>query len=152
PEVIQRMLAVVPEGYHNTFKSFTRRGSRVLALALREVAPIGLDKIAHLKREEVEKDLVFAGFSVFHCPLKPDAVATLKMLSDSSHRCIMITGDNPLTAVHVAREVDIVDRDALILDVKEGSTSERDLVWRTVDQTKIIPVDPSQPLDTSLFD
>jgi manganese-transporting P-type ATPase len=34
----------------------------------------------------------------------------------------MITGDNPLTAVHVAREVDIVDRDALILDLKEGST------------------------------
>ena len=37
----------------------------------------------------------------------------------------MITGDNPSTAVHVAREVDIVDRDALILDVKEGSTDER---------------------------
>jgi len=33
----------------------------------------------------------------------------------------MITGDNPLTAVHVAREVEIVDRQALILDVKEGS-------------------------------
>lgn len=37
----------------------------------------------------------------------------------------MITGDNPLTAVHVAREVDIVDRDALILDVKEGAANER---------------------------
>lgn len=152
PEVVKHMLAVVPEGYDNTFKSFTRRGSRVIALAMKEVAPIGLDKVAHLKREQVEKDLMFVGFLVFHCPLKPDAVATLKMLSDSSHRCIMITGDNPLTAVHVAREVDIVDRDALILDVKEGATNERDLVWRTVDETKIIPVDPSQPLDTSLFD
>jgi len=27
-----------------------------------------------------------------------------------------------------------------------------DLVWRTVDESKIIPVDPSEPLDTSLFD
>lgn len=43
-------------------------------------------QVAHLKREEVEKDLTFVGFLVFHCPLKPDAVATLKMLSDSSHR------------------------------------------------------------------
>ncbi|CCO33771.1 hypothetical protein BN14_07857 [Rhizoctonia solani AG-1 IB] len=64
----------------------------------------------------------------------------------------MITGDNPLTAVHVAREVEIVDRDALILDVKEGSSNEGDLVWRTVDETKIIPVDPSEPLDASLFE
>lgn len=36
----------------------------------------------------------------------------------------MITGDNPLTAVHVARDVEIVDRDALILDLREGATSE----------------------------
>jgi magnesium-transporting ATPase (P-type) len=32
----------------------------------------------------------------------------------------MITGDNPLTAVHVAKEVEIVDRDALILDLREN--------------------------------
>ena len=32
----------------------------------------------------------------------------------------MITGDNPLTAVHVAREVEIVDRKALILDLAEN--------------------------------
>jgi manganese-transporting P-type ATPase len=32
----------------------------------------------------------------------------------------MITGDNPLTALHVAKEVEIVDRDALILDLREN--------------------------------
>lgn len=36
----------------------------------------------------------------------------------------MITGDNPLTAVHVARDVEIVDRDALILDLKENAANE----------------------------
>jgi magnesium-transporting ATPase (P-type) len=36
----------------------------------------------------------------------------------------MITGDNPLTAVHVARDVEIVDRDALILDLRENPTHE----------------------------
>lgn len=39
-----------------------------------------------MTREEVESKLVFAGFLVFHCPLKPDAVQALKMLNDSSHR------------------------------------------------------------------
>lgn len=46
PEVIKGMLAVVPEGYDDTYKWFTRRGSRVLALAMKEVAPIGLDKVS----------------------------------------------------------------------------------------------------------
>jgi cation-transporting ATPase 13A1 len=36
----------------------------------------------------------------------------------------MITGDNPLTALHVARDVEIVDREALILDLKENSARE----------------------------
>ena len=36
----------------------------------------------------------------------------------------MITGDNPLTVVHVARDVEIVDREALILDLKENAKSE----------------------------
>jgi cation-transporting ATPase 13A1 len=37
----------------------------------------------------------------------------------------MITGDNPLTAVHVAREVEIVDREALILDAAENARNEQ---------------------------
>lgn len=85
----------------------------------------------------------------------------------------MITGDNPLTAVHVAREVEIVDRDVLILDIKEGATSDKgkyhfilylimsanvcpfvvilDLIWRSVDESIMIPVDPSAPFDQKLF-
>lgn len=83
----------------------------------------------------------------------------------------MITGDNPLTAVHVAQEVEIVDREVLILDIKEDAEHEAgkhnlmlsfgswgmkirhiDLAWRTVDESKIISVNPEEPLDTSLLD
>ncbi|KIJ62125.1 hypothetical protein HYDPIDRAFT_136644 [Hydnomerulius pinastri MD-312] len=152
PETIKGMLGQVPEWYDETYKWYTRRGSRVLALGSKEMDSMSIDKINKLPREDVESNLAFAGFLVFHCPLKADAVETLKMLADSSHRCVMITGDNPLTAVHVARDVEIVDRDALILDLKENPAHEADLCWRTVDETKIISVDPSKPLDTSLFD
>jgi len=39
-------------------------------------------------------------------------------------QCVMITGDNPLTAIHVARDVEIVDREALILDLAENAKHE----------------------------
>ncbi|KAG5645949.1 hypothetical protein DXG03_004741 [Asterophora parasitica] len=152
PETIKSMLTTIPAHYDDTYKYFTRKGSRVLALGMKEMEAMGIDKINKLPRDKAESGLVFGGFLVFHCPLKPDAVEAIKMLADSSHRCVMITGDNPLTAVHVARDVEIVDREALILDLREDPAHDADLVWRTVDESKIIPVNPAEPLDTSLFD
>jgi len=37
PETIRGMLAKVPEGYDDTYKWFTRRGSRVLALGMKDI-------------------------------------------------------------------------------------------------------------------
>ncbi|PWN52150.1 endoplasmic reticulum Ca-transporting P-type ATPase [Violaceomyces palustris] len=151
PETLKTMYRHLPAQYDETYKGFTRRGSRVLALGHKFMDETNANAINNLSRDQVESGLEFAGFLVFHCPLKPDAVSSIKQLNDSSHRCIMITGDNPLTAVHVAGEVEIVDRDVLILDLKEGATSDQELVWRSVDESKIIPVNAQDPIDTSLF-
>ena len=150
PETIQSMLKSTPPNYEETFKHFTRNGGRVLALGYRYLSTdseLGQNRVNSLKREEVEADLHFAGFLVLQCPLKDDAKSSVRMLNESSHRVVMITGDNPLTAVHVARQVEIVDRDVLILDAPEHDTSGEKLVWRSVDEKVNIPVDPSKPLD-----
>ncbi|KAH8978059.1 ATPase [Lactarius akahatsu] len=114
PETLKTMLAHVPSDYDETYKWYTRRGSRVLALGMKEYESISMDRarikamflgrIKKLNRDEVESHLKFAGFLIFHSPLKPDAVEALKMLADSSHR--------------------IVDREALILDLKENPAHE----------------------------
>ncbi|KAI8619686.1 hypothetical protein BC830DRAFT_1201927 [Chytriomyces sp. MP71] len=73
---------------------------------------------------------------IFFCPLKPDSAAAIEMLNNSSHRCVMITGDNALTACHVAKEVRIVSKPLLILDLNDKA----DLSWQSVDETVTIPV------------
>ena len=44
-ETIKRMLAHVPEWYDETFKWYTRRGSRVLALGTKEMDSMSIDKV-----------------------------------------------------------------------------------------------------------
>lgn len=154
PETIQKMLVDTPQNYEESFKHFTRNGSRVLALAykyLSEESELGQNRVNNLKREDVEADLHFAGFLVLQCPLKEDAKQAVRMLNESSHRTVMITGDNPLTAVHVAREVEIVDRDTLILDAPEHDDSGEKLVWRSVDDKISIPVDPTRNIDRDIL-
>ncbi|KAI9849371.1 MAG: hypothetical protein M1838_000176 [Thelocarpon superellum] len=154
PETIRAMLVSTPPGYEETYKDFTRKGSRVLALGYKYLATeaeLGQNRINNLKREEVESQLTFAGFLVLQCPLKDDAKKAVRMLNESSHRVVMITGDNPLTAVHVARKVEIVDRDVLILDAPEHDTSGTKLVWRSIDDLVQIPVDPQVPLDAEII-
>ncbi|KAK6542921.1 hypothetical protein TWF694_006859 [Orbilia ellipsospora] len=154
PETLRKMIIDVPTDYEATFKYYTRRGSRVLALGYKFLSvdqELGANRINNYSREDVECDLHFAGFLVLHTPLKDDAKKTVRMLNESSHRVIMITGDNPLTAVHVANEVEIVDRNCWILDAPEDENSPHALVWRSVDETVMIPVNPTDPIDPKII-
>ena len=65
---------------------------------------------------QAERDLTYLGLAVFHTPLKEGSAPALKMLADSSHQLVMITGDAPLTACFTAAQVHITDRPVLILN------------------------------------
>lgn len=154
PETIRTMLVDVPPNYEETFKHFTRNGARVLALAykyLSSESELPQSRVNSYSREDVESELIFAGFLVLQCPLKDDAIKSVRMLNESSHRVVMITGDNPLTAVHVARKVEIVDREVLILDAPENDNSGTKVVWRTIDDKFNLEVDPTKPLDREIL-
>lgn len=80
---------------------------RVLALASKPLS----EPFATLKqvpRAELETGLTFAGFLVLDCPIKNDTISVISELTQSKHRCIMITGDAVLTATEVARKVAIM--------------------------------------------
>lgn len=154
PETIGTMLVNVPPNYEETYKHFTRNGARVLALAYKYLSSeteLSQGRVNNFVREEVESELIFAGFLVLQCPLKDDAIKSVRMLNESSHRVVMITGDNPLTAVHVARKVEIVDREVLILDAPEHDYSGTKIVWRTIDDKLNVEVDPTKPLDPEIL-
>lgn len=112
-----------------------------------------IQEIKELKREEVEKDLDFVGFAVITTPLKPDSKALIKEIMDSSHRVSMITGDAPLTACYVAKELNFMKRKrSLILSKNEignkgdetnkNASTNTEYKWRTIDLDLHLPVEP----------
>ncbi|PVU97907.1 hypothetical protein BB559_001861 [Furculomyces boomerangus] len=141
PEALRDKFVEIPEWYDSVYKNFSRRGGRVLALGskwLKTDKDLSVIEINDLNREEMESGLTFQGFLVFSCPLKPDSTDVIKMLNQSQHRCIMITGDNALTAVHVAAQVEIVEKTVLILDIN----LENELECVSVDEKIKFVFDP----------
>jgi len=77
-------------------------GIRVLALACRPVAPQEKDA-----KESWETGMVFLGLAALADPVRPEAVEAVRSCRSAGIRVIMITGDHPLTAAAVARELGI---------------------------------------------
>nr|NVI71721.1 putative cation-transporting ATPase 13A1 [Cucujiformia] len=135
PETLKLMFSKVPEKYENVYLELSRRGARVLALGYREIGKLSTQELRNLTREDIEKDLTFAGFVIISCPLKTDSKAVIKELQNASHQVVMITGDNPLTACHVAKELKFITKPMLIL------TEKGDYVWESINQTEQLPVE-----------
>ncbi|KAH8263093.1 hypothetical protein KR044_004320, partial [Drosophila immigrans] len=143
PEIIQRMLKEVPSDYEKIYLEYARRGARVMALGIKEFGTLGGQRVRELKREEVECDLIFAGFVIISCPMKPDSKSVVKELVQSSHKVLMITGDSPLTACHVARELRFTTKKLVILTPpQEGRTDNWS--WLTVDGDRSYALDDTK--------
>ena len=116
PEAVAELLESVPSGYHETNMKYTRQGCRVLAMAYREISASDAHDL-NLEREKVEQRMKFAGFVIFSAAMKRGSEDTIVELLKSSHRCIIITGDNPLTACHVAKLLHMTTKKPAIHDV-----------------------------------
>lgn len=107
----------VPLDFHETLTNYTQHGYRVIALAKKELpSKLTYPKIQRLQREQLECDLTFLGLLVMENRLKVETTPVIQTLQEANIRTIMVTGDNMLTALSVARECGMVDRtDNIIL-------------------------------------
>ncbi|CAJ0932793.1 unnamed protein product, partial [Mesorhabditis belari] len=126
PETLRDMFSDRPSDYDKLYERLALQGARVLALGVRELGPLTTQQIRDANREQFEQELNFAGFVVISCPLKPDTKLMIKEIIESSHQVAMITGDNPLTACHVAQTLRFTKKKGrvLILDEPQGEEQE----------------------------
>ncbi|XP_046381201.2 polyamine-transporting ATPase 13A3-like isoform X3 [Haliotis rufescens] len=119
PEMITSLskAETVPGDFHDVLMAYTQHGYRVIALAWKALPQkLNYAKLQRITREQVEKDLNFLGLLVMENCLKPETTPVIQTLREAAIRNIMVTGDNMLTALSVARECCMVDRtDRIVL-------------------------------------
>ncbi|KAK4241245.1 hypothetical protein C8A03DRAFT_12498 [Achaetomium macrosporum] len=150
-----------PVDYDDLLAQYTHKGYRVIGCATKHIKKLSWVKAQKMKRHEVESDLDFVGFIIFENKLKPTTTAVLKELLDSNIGAVMVTGDNILTAISVARECGMVSKTAhcfiprfLTGDSRDGNAS---LQWESIDNQAyrldpktLLPLPPPPEADASL--
>lgn len=98
------------------FEAWAKEGLRVIAFGSRE------EKDNSLKREDLEKQLKFLGFLGIYDPPRLEVKKAVEQAKLAGIRTIMVTGDNELTALSIAKEVGLVEKDE---DVVTGEQIEK---------------------------
>jgi Ca2+-transporting ATPase len=106
-------------------ESMAADGLRVLGLAYKTIQVSDDEKAA----EKAEQDLVFVGLFGMMDPPRPEAYEAVKISQTAGVRTIMITGDHPLTAERIAKDLGIAGDSRTIAGRQLSTMSDEELEY-----------------------
>lgn len=143
PEAIFDLCHLAPDvqaTYAAAVQSMASEGLRVLGVARSSVAEATLPEIQH------DFDFEFIGLIGLSDPIRPQVPDAVKECRRAGIRVIMITGDYPVTAQNIAKEIGLRNYDDCITGVELASMSEEQLSERIKTVNVFARVIPEQKL------
>jgi magnesium-transporting ATPase (P-type) len=108
PDAVLPRCSNVPPGAEETLLRLTSSGLRVLAVATKPA-------VRDLTVDEVERDLELLAVLGLQDPPRSDVGASIAACRRAGIRIAMVTGDHPLTAAAIARQVGLVAEHPVVL-------------------------------------
>ncbi|NXA26080.1 AT132 ATPase, partial [Ibidorhyncha struthersii] len=126
PEMVASLCRkeTVPVDFSQMLRHYTTDGFRVLGLAYKPLSAVTtFEEALQLPRDSVESALTFLGFLVMKNVLKPESAPVVHLLRNANIRPVMVTGDNMLTAVNVAKSCRMVEPKERVIFVNASPPS-----------------------------
>lgn len=157
PEVISMLSApeTVPPNFTDVLMQYTCHGYRVLALASKPLPKMTYAKVQRILREDVESNLVFLGLLVMENRLKPETNPIIKKLKKANIRTVMVTGDNMLTALSVARDCGMIEKNHKVILVNVVKAPEERIpavqfIYAEMADKEVVELEYSSPDKTEV--
>ncbi len=128
------------EGYAAATQQMAAAGLRVLGVAKSHLTGNALPMIQH------DFDFEFVGLIGLSDPIRPQVSLAVSECHKAGIRVIMITGDYPVTAQNIAREIGLTYADACITGAELAAMSEDELCERIRTTDVFARVIPEQKL------
>lgn len=125
-------------------RTFAHQAYRVLAVAMRDIEQ-GIEK---LDIDHVEQNLTFLGLVAMMDPPRQEVPEAIARCRQAGVRTIMITGDHPLTALAIARQIGLAPKESRAEPVGFCPVIEGHQVERMSDEALrrlLTPAHPGEP-------
>lgn len=97
------------------------------------------DQIIEFQRNKIENDFVFLGFLICENKLKPQSATVIKELNEAYIQSLMVTGDNPLTAISVGRGCCMIEDGFEVFLLEKENPKSLNFQLRNISLSKINP-------------
>ncbi|OJX39648.1 MAG: ATPase [Chloroflexi bacterium 44-23] len=119
-----------------------QKGMRILGVAFSQCSQQACEN----PDESLEQNLVFVGMFAMIDPARPEVREAVATANSAGVRVIMITGDHPLTAVHIAQELGITTNDEVITGADLVKMDDTELRIRVKTTSVFARVSPEHKL------
>ncbi len=141
-EALQPLDAVWRDRILTAQQQLAQQGMRVLGVAFRlwDARPAAIDP------QHLEQNLVLMGWIGMCDPARPQVKSAVQQCQAAGIRPVMITGDHPLTAIHLAQALGIVETDQCLTGNDLNQLSLAELADRVESISVYARVSPEQKL------
>lgn len=119
-----------------------QQGQRVLGVAFRPIETADFES-----EDEIEVDEIFVGLVAMIDPPRPEVKQAVLKARAAGIRPVMITGDHPLTAQHIAKDLTITDNERNLTGYELGTMQVADLKQVVSDISVYARVSPEHKLN-----